>query len=243
MKRLLMVVAVMLTATTLFSQSTTNNLYWTLTVKVKMDKRQEYEKKLVPFLKTHYPNAKVRCWEVLTGENTGAYVFVMGPTSYKEMDVPMVSPKGEGQIKIDALALDALTESKTTAFARRIDAVSVMKPDRKLKYIQVATSEVKIGTWSDYRGIMVKSLDARKKGGSKVDYDVFRPSNSGTGNAFSVVTHVEKLEDLDLTEEFTKMYDALHGDNAAFKDTQWWNDNMTAIRFELRVLRSDLSQL
>lgn len=230
----------MLIAGVLFSQS--NNLFWTLTVKVKMDKRQEYEKKLVPFLKTNYPNLKIRTWEVITGENTGAFVFVMGPTSYKEMDVPLVSPKGEGQLKIDAQALDAMSESSVAAHAVRVEAASMMKPDRKMKYIQVVSYEIKLFTWGNYRQILVKSKEARTKGGSVLDYDVFRPSNSGPGNTFSIVTHYNKLEELTMTEAFDEMYDKANG-NAFYNDLTEWNSNILSQRYELRVLRSDLSQL
>jgi hypothetical protein len=240
MKRMLATAVMMLITVVMFAQS--NNLYWTMTVKVKMDKRLEYEKKFVTFLKTHYPNLKLRTWEVMTGENTGAFVFVMGPTSYKELDVPLVSPKGEGQLKLDAQALDALTESSVVSHGTRVEAASMMKADRKLKYIQVNSYEIKIATWGNYRQILVKSKEARKAGGSKIDYDIFRPTNSGPGNAFSLVMYCNTLEELTLSESFEEMYNKSNA-NSYITDLAEWNSNLLSQRTELRVLRADLSQL
>lgn len=56
MKRLLMITVMSLFVAVSYSQS--NNLLWTMTVDVKMDKKLEWEKKMVTFVKTHMPQAK-----------------------------------------------------------------------------------------------------------------------------------------------------------------------------------------
>ena len=224
-----------------FSQS--NNLLWTMTVDVKMDKKLEWEKKMVLFVKTHYPQLKYRTWEVISGDHTGSYVLIIGPTSYKEMGTPPVSPKGEALMKADGQALDALCNSSKVTYYTIAEGLSTTKPDRKLKYQLVGFSEIKIGTWGDVSGFLTRQKAAREKGGSSQDHAVLRPSNSGVPNAFMGIMFVEKLEELDASENIGEMYDKTFGNNAFYKD---WNNYLSLIKsthYEIRALRTDLSNL
>lgn len=244
MKRLLMITVMTLFAAVSFSQ--TNNLLWTMTVDVKMDKKLEWEKKMVTFVKTHYPQLKYRVWEVISGENTGAFVIVMGPTSYKEMDVPTVSPKGEALMRTDGQGLDALCNWTKVNYYSIEQNLSTTNAERKLKY-QIATFyEIKMGSWGEVSDFLGRQKEAREKGGSKADYSALRPSNSGAGNAYVSIRFVEKMEELDGSNNFggiTDMYDKTFGNNSWYKD---WTNNMNLIkssRTEIRVLRADLSSL
>lgn len=242
MKRLLMITVMSLFVAVSYSQS--NNLLWTMTVDVKMDKKLEWEKKMVTFVKTHMPQAKFRVWEVISGSNTGAYVIVMGPTSYKEMDVPVVSPKGEALMRTDGQALDALCNSSKVYYYNIVDGLGSTNPDRKLKY-QVATfSEINSGTWGDVRDFLARQKEVREKNGSKADYAYLRPSNSGMGNAYVSIRFVENMEELDVPNtNMADMYDKAFGNNSWYKD---WTNYLNLIkgnRTEIRVLRTDLSSL
>lgn len=241
MKRLLLAAVMTLVTAVTFSQS--NNLYWSMTVNVKMDKKLEWEKKVVTFVKTHYPQLKYRIYEVISGENTGSYVVVMGPTSYKEMEAPYVSPKGEALMKTDGQALDALCNSTIVTYNRRVDNLSTMKADRKLKYLVVSYSEINNGTWGDVSDYILRVKDARIKGELNMDVDYFRPSNSGIGNAYASVRYVEKLEELDANIDFGEVYDKVHGNNAWYKDWNNYLGNVKQTKTEIRVLRADLSSL
>lgn len=230
----------MLITLAMFAQS---NLYWNMTVKVKMDKKLEYEKKLVAFVKTHYPNLKYRAYEVLTGENTGSYVFVMGPMAYKDLDVPPVFPKGEALMKTDGQGLDALCESTQVVYSSRQDDLSTMKADRKLKYLLVSSAENRIGTWGDIRDYLLKMKDARTKGGSTMDIDIHRPANGGMVNSITSVRFCETMAELDNQEDLDAMYDKVNGPNSYFKAWNNYLSMLNSIRSELRVLRPDLSQM
>jgi hypothetical protein len=246
MKRLMMTSVIMLIAAVTYSQSAppAPNLYWSMTVKVKMDKKLEWEKKMVVYVKTHMPQLKYRVWEVLSGENTGAYVIVMGPMSYKDMDVPLVSPKGEALMKADGQGLDALCESSQVMYMRRQDAsISTLKADRKLKYLLATSVEIDPGTWDVINDFAKKIKEAREKGGSKMDIDYFRPNNSGNTNAFATVRYAEKMEEFDLQENLPEMFDKVHGANAWYIGSGKRNEVVKSSRAELRVLRTDLSAL
>ncbi len=242
----MMTAVIMLIATVTFSQSTTPapNLYWTMTVKVKMDKKLEWEKKVMVYVKTHMPQTKYRMWEVISGENTGAYVVVMGPMSYKDMDVSQVSPKGEALQKADGQALDALCESSQVMYMRRQDAsISTLKADRKLKYLLATTNEINPGSWDVINELAKKIKEAREKGGSKMDIDYFRPNNSGNTNAYATVRYAEKMEEFDLQENLPEMFDKVHGPNAWYIGSGKRLEVLKSSRAELRVLRTDLSSL
>lgn len=241
MKRLLMITVMSLFVAVSYSQS--NNLLWTMTVDVKMDKKLEWEKKMVTFVKTHMPQTKFRVWEVISGESTGAFVIVMGPTSYKEMDVPNISPKGEALMRTDGQALDALCNSSVVNYYNIVDGLGTTNADRKLKY-QVATfNEIKIGTWGEVSDFLGRQKTVREKGGSKRDISYLRPSNSGSGNAYLTVRFAEKMEELDGSEDLVEAYDKMFGNNSWYKDWTHYLNNAKSNRTEIRVLRTDLSSL
>lgn len=241
MKRLITTSVTMLIAVVIFAQS--NNVYWSMMVTVKMDKKLEYEKKVIAFTKTHMPGLKYRAYEIISGENTGAYVFVTGPSSYKDMDVQNVSPKGEALMKADGQALDALCVSTQISYMHRQEDLSMMKKDRKLKYLQIFYGENTVGTWGSIREYLTKVKAAREKGGSKMDFDIFRPNNGGLVNMFASVRYFEKMEELDLQEDLGEMYDKAHGNNSYYKDNANYLSMLKSIKSELRVLREDLSSL
>jgi hypothetical protein len=242
MKRLLMAAAMTLITAVTFSQS--NNLFWTSTVNVKMDKKLEWEKKVVTYVKTHYPQLKYRIYEVISGENTGSYVIVMGPTSYKDMEAPYVSPKGEALMKTDGQALDALCNSTIVTYNRRVDNLSSMKADRKLKYVVVSYTEINNGTWGDVSDFILRQKEARAQSGFSMDIDYYRPSYSGNNSAYASVRYVEKLEELDPTGvNFGELYDKVHGNNAWYKDWTRYFSLVKQTKTEIRVLRTDLSSL
>jgi len=241
MKRLLMIAVMTFMAVVTFSQS--NSLLWTMTVDVKMDKKLEWEKKMATFVKTHYPQLKYRAWEVISGVKTGTYVLIIGPTSYKEMDVPTVSPKGEALMRTDSQALDALCNSSEVNYYTIVDDLGTSKPDRKLKYQVISYTELIPGTWGDARTFFLHQKQVREKNGSTLDLSYLRPSNSGAANSFMSVRFVEKMEELDASENTEALYDKMFGDNSWYKD---WNGYLSTIRqtkSEIRVLRTDLSSL
>jgi hypothetical protein len=239
---LIVIIAIMMTSP-LVAQTPTGNLFWSAMVKVKMDKRLDYEKKLPAFLKTHYPTLKFRVYEVLSGENTGSYFIASGPYTFKDFDTPPVFPKGEALVKTDGQAMDALCESFEVTYARRIPEISNMKPDRKLKLIEATTYEIVPGTWGDISEIMGKAKEARQKGNSKMDIDYFRPASSGIQNRFVAVRYFEKWEELDMQEDLVKMYDDAHGYGSFGEDSPASYKMVRSINVELRALRTDLSSM
>ncbi len=224
-----------------FSQG--NSLLWTMTVDVKMDKKLEWEKKMVTFVKTHYPQLKYRAWEVISGDNTGSYILIIGPTSYKEMGTPNVSPKGEALMRTDAQALDALCNSSKVNYYNIEGDISVTKTDRKLNYQVIGFTELIPGTWGDTRNFLARQKEAGEKGGSTVDQSYLRPSNSGAPNTFMSVRFVEKMEELDVNQNTAEIYDKAFGNNSWYKDWNSYLSNIRNTRSEIRVLRTDLSSL
>jgi len=241
MRRLLLTAVMTLLTAVAFSQ--TNNLLWTMTVDVKMDKRLEWEKKLVTFAKTHYPQLKYRVWEVMSGRNTGRYIVTVGPTSYKEMGTPNVSPKGEALQKTDSQALDALCNYSEVNYYTIVEGLSPANPNRKPSYMVASYTELNIGTWGDASTFLTRQQEARVKGGSTRDISVLRPSNSGPGNSYVSIRFVEKMEELDASENLPEMYDKAFGNNSWYKDWTNYAGIVKSNRSEIRALRSDLSNL
>lgn len=219
----------------------TNNVFWTARVKVKMDKKLEYEKKIPAFLSTHYPQFKFRVYEILTGENTGSYVYVVGPFSYKDLDVPKVFPKGEALLKSEAQAINALSEEVEVSYARRQDDISDNNPDRKIKYLLVTYFEINSGQWAKMHDLILNVKEGRKLAGSKMDYAYFRPSASGNNNVFTTVRYMEKMEDMDIQEDWGLAYNKVHGAGAWERGASEYYSLIKSFKSEIRVLREDLS--
>lgn len=242
MKRsIMMVLAIAASLSFAFSQEDNNNVFWTNIIQIKLDKRADFEKKLPAFLKTHYPGFSFRIYEIITGPNTGSYAVVTGPLSYKDLDQPMTSPKGEAARMADEQALDAISVKAEVSHLRRVNDLSMAKTDRKLKFLQVTYREFQNGSWGDTRDILKKLKDARIAGGSKVDVDIYRPVASGPLNMYASVRYFEKWEELDYEEKLTDLYDKVNGTGSWYREVNKLNEWTKNSRSELRVLRPDLS--
>lgn len=239
MKRIILVV--MLAAIASIAVAQKNNVFWSMRINVKMDKKLEWEKKVVAFMKTNYPQFKFRVYNISTGPNSGEYFIALGPLSYADFDKPPVFPKGEAVMRTEEQALDAICNFTQVNHARRVDELSALKADRKLKYTSVAQVEIKIGTWSNVEGFLKKIREARAKGGSKVDTDIFRPSMSGAVNFYTSVQYAGSMAEFEAEEDFEAMYNAVHGKNAWYIDSNAYLENVVSVTRELRVLREDLS--
>jgi hypothetical protein len=219
-----------------------NNLFWSMTAFVKMDKRLEWEKKFTAFVKSHYPTIKYRAYEVISGPRTGAYVVVMGPMSYKDVDAFPASVKGQAAAMTESQVIDALCNSVEVNYYRRVNELSNANAQRKLKYLVVSQNEIVVGTWGDAFDYLKKSKEAREKGGSTDDIDYFRPSYSGAANMFASVRYVEKLEELEnSTFNANEAYDKVFGNNSWHEDTKKYFSLIRENMNEIRVLRTDLS--
>lgn len=238
MKRIILVLVTVMMITVTAAQ--TNNLFWTMRVKVKMDKKLEWEKKAPLLMKNHYPQYTFRVYEVSTGPNTGSYVLSIGPMSYKDFDAPPVFPKGAAAAKADRQALDAICESVEVTHYQRDEEISNVRVDRQNKYAQLTFVEIEIGSWEAVRGILTKVQAVRKINALKEDIGYFRPANSGPGNMFAVVRYLEKWEELEMDNKFPEMYNKAHGENAFTKDRKDYFEMVKSMTSELWVLRPDL---
>lgn len=218
-----------------------SNVFWSMRMKPKMDKIGELEKRLPVFLKTHYPQMSFRVYEVLTGENTGSFMVITGPFAMKDMDMPMVSPKGEALQKADGLALSALCESSEVSMTRLQEDISIPNPKRQINLILATTRELEGGSWDEYEGILMKLKAAREKGGTKQDLAYHRPTVSGSTNVIHSVRFVSSWAELEVSDNLAEMYDNAHGRAAWAKDVARLTAMTKSTKQEMRVLRKDLS--
>lgn len=238
MKRSILTLVVTLVVTSALAQ---DNLFWTMRVKVKMDKRLEWEKKAPLFMKTHYPQFVFRVYEVTTGPNTGSYVLSIGPISYKLLDSPPVYPKGEAAVRSDEQVLDAMTESTEVIHYRRVDEISQTKPDRKNKYASLNFIDINLGSWPEIQAFHAKIKQVREQNGIAGDFGFFRPVHSGAYNRFVFVRYLERLEELDMNTNIEELYDKVHGKYAFHTDREKYLSLLKSTSGELWVLRNELS--
>jgi hypothetical protein len=241
MKRLLIALSIFLLSTTLVAQTSNSNVFWSMRIKVKLDKIGEFEKRLPVFIKTHYPTMSFRVYETITGPHTGSYVIISGPYAFKDFDISLTSPKGEAVQKADMLALTSLYESYEVQHSRQVTDISIPNPNRDLKYLVVTERKIENGKWPETLVFLKKLREAREKAGAKSDYSYFRPVAGGNQNTFITVRYITKWEEIDMTENLAEMYDNAFGRAAWAKDLEMINQFTTEVKQEMRVLRKDLS--
>ncbi len=237
MRRLFLSIAMVAVAFAAFAQ-TTGDVLWSMRIWPKLDKIGEIEKKLPLFLKTHYPKLSFRVYETITGPNTGSYVVVSGPYAFKDFDVPMVSPKGEALQRTDDLALLSMYEKTEVQFSRILFDLSIPKPNREIKFIQVTEREYEAGKWDEYLDFLKKLRAAREKG-SKLDVSYMEPA-MGASNTFTAIRFFNKWEELDNAENLAEMYDNVNGKAAWSEKMKTINVINKSTKREIRVLRKDL---
>lgn len=240
MKKTMILLSFLMLSVFVLGQGETN-VFWSMRMKPKMDKIGELEKKLPVFLKTHYPQLSFRVYEVITGEHTGSFLVITGPFAMKDMDVPMVSPKGEALQKADGLALSALCESSEVNMTRLQADLSIPNPNRQINMILATTRELEGGSWEEYEGILKKLKTAREKGGTKQDLAYHRPVVSGSTTVIHSIRFVNSWADLENSDNLAEMYDNAHGRAAWSKDVARLTAMTKSTKQEMRVLRKDLS--
>jgi hypothetical protein len=240
MKRMMILLSFMMLSVFVSGQGE-SNVYWSMRMNPKMDKIGELEKKLPVFLKTHYPQMSFRVYEAITGENSGSFLVITGPFAMKDMDVPMVSPKGEALQKADGLALSALCESSEVNMTRLQTDLGIPNPNRQINMILATTRVFESGTWDEYEGLVKKIKEAREKGKSKMDIAYHRPTVSGATNVIHSIRYLNSWADLDIEEDLAAMYDNAHGRAAWSKTLDRLTEITKSTKQEMRVLRKDLS--
>lgn len=182
-----------------------------------------------------------RVYEAITGEQSGSFIVVTGPFAMKDMDVPMISPKGEALQKADGLALSALCESSEVNMTRLQTDLGIPNPNRQINMILATTRVIESGSGDEYEALIKKIKEAREKGKTKMDIAYHRPTVSGAGNVIHSIRYLNSWADLDIEEDLAAMYDNVHGRAAWSKTLDRLTQLTKSTKQEMRVLRKDLS--
>lgn len=239
MKKLVVLICLLVVGTVSLAQN--QNVVYSLQLKPKQDKIAEFEKRLPLLLKTHWPQLSFRVYECLTGPNTGSFYVVTGPFAFKDLDLPMASPKGDAAQKADVLALEAICDHSEVSYWRYVDEANIPNPGRDIKYVMVTKRELIPGSWGTQLAFLKKLKEARMKNNTKNDIAYTRPVASGEMNTFAAIRFISSYADLDYSEPVEEWYDGINGRASYDRDVRGLNSILKSAVSELRVLRKDLS--
>ena len=146
---------------------------------------------------------------VLTGPETGWYVWYMGPTTFTDLDLrPAGDQDGDWAAKIDPL-IKKYGNTEYWAY----EAKSSLVPDGVVdsKYSTVWVLELENDSMDKIKGLLTKvnAVNAKKAGETMRVYS--SRFNAGDGRDLVLIFDFNKWAELDEDNDFVKRYDEMNG--------------------------------
>ena len=170
---------------------------------------------------------------VMTGEEAGWYVWVMGPTSFTNLDNrPNSNEHNDHWDKTVAPYIKKYGRTEYWGFNKNLSNVSLTKEN--VKYATVLFLKLKRGTDNKK---LVEYFERFKNASEKKGIDVreyysrFGPSN--TSRALALSFPHTKLADLDVHNWVNEEYEALYGEGSWKEAMKLWQDYFPVVTKEL----------
>jgi hypothetical protein len=149
---------------------------------------------------------------ILTGPETGWYVWYMGPTTFTDLDSrPTGAHDGDWAAKIDPL----IKKYGSTEYWK-YEAKSSLTPDGAVdsKYSTMWVIDVERGSWDKMKGLIAKvnAVNAKKAGETMRVYS--SGFNAGDGRDVVIIWDFNKWAELDEDNDFVERYNAMNGENS-----------------------------
>lgn len=214
MKRIMLFIAVMAVASTSFAQ--TDYSQWeVMNVKPKADKIDLFKKGLAAHNKKYHATDpyKVAVVSVLTGPNSGAYTWIMGPCTWTQLDSRPV--RGEHDMDWD---------KNVVPFCESFGEVSYWRVDKDINYQPANASTfakarlrfytVLPGQGDRLTDLLKKVVEVYKKKQYPAAYNVYRRQGAAEGPSVVVGLNFAKWAYFDSAPNLMKDYEEMYGANS-----------------------------
>lgn len=184
------------------------------------------EKALESAVKAH--NAKFhtadphKAWleVVVTGSNSGDYIWIMGPSMFSDLDSRPEDANHEND-----------WNSTVDPHVKKYGSVDYWKMNNKLSFTapdadqnkmgQIWFIDIEKGKWEEFNATLEKAVAVSKKKGDESIHLYSNQFNDGSGRDVALVFNFKSWSDLDIDDPFMKHYEAMYG-----KDS--WKSFITA---------------
>jgi len=149
---------------------------------------------------------------ILTGPETGWYVWYMGPTTFTDLDSrPVGEHDGDWAAKIDPLIKKY---GSTEYWKYEAKSSLVSNGDVNSKYSTMWVIDVARGSMDKMKGLLdkVNAVNIKKEGATLRVYS--SRFNAGDGRDLVMIWDFNKWAELDEDNDFVKRYNAMNGENS-----------------------------
>ena len=218
MKRLIVLVGLFAYAITAMAQTPTDYQQWELMyIKPKADKVDLFKKGLAAHNKKYHSADpyKAGVASVITGPNSGDFVWFMGPTTWTQMD----SRPGKGEH-------DADWDKNVTPYVQSTGEVSYWRKDKDLMYVPAGANVSNLtkgrlryttllpGQDDRYAEAIKKVVEVYKKKGYAGAFSVYWRYGQSRGSDVATSLDFEKWAYLDAGNNIAKDFEEIHGANS-----------------------------
>jgi len=183
-----------------------------ITISVKPDKVELFKKGIAAHNKKYHSadpyKASVRM--NVTGPNTGSYIWVMGPTTWTQMDGR--PGKGEHDMDWDKNVAIHCESISPPSYWRWVDGVSNdPAPGKNTKYSRASFSEVYPGQMGRFTELMKRIAATDKKANSTTTFSMATRQDWARGNNAITFDGFDKWAQLEDDPNYVKAYEELYG--------------------------------
>lgn len=192
------------------------------------------EKALESAVKAH--NAKYhsadphKAWlrVIMTGSNSGDYVWIMGPNMFSDLDS---RPKDDSHDNHWSTTVDPyVKEYGSTEYWKMDSKLSFTAPDSdKNKMGEVWFIDIEKGKWDEFNAMIEKAVAVSKKKGNESLHLYSNEFNDGGGRDVALVFSFKNWSDLDVDDPFKNHYEAMHGKDSWKSFITSWENSIANI--------------
>ena len=183
-----------------------------VTLTVKADKVDLFKKAIAAHNKKYHAadpyKAGVRL--VVTGPNSGSYIWVMGPTTWTQMDGR--PGKGDHDTDWDKNVMVNVESASPPAYWRWVDGVTYdPAPGKNTRYSRARFNEVRPGQMDRFIELMKRVVEANKKANGSMGFSMATRQDWARGSNVITFSSFDKWAQLEGNPNFSKAYEELYG--------------------------------
>lgn len=165
---------------------------------------------------------------ILTGSNSGNYVWIMGPSMFSDMDN---RPSDEGHEGDWNTTVDPHVKYYgSTEYWKLNDKLSFTAPNRENdKMSQVWFIEIEKGQWEKFNSIMEKVVAVNKKKGNDSFHLYNNQFGGNDGRDVAIVFSFNSWSELDIDDPFKDHYEAMYGADSWKTFIADWESSISSI--------------
>ena len=226
----LTIIAMVITSLTVAQDQ--NVIFETIYLNPKTESLKELGEKMKTHNQTYHatPPYTAAVWRVLTGERSGNMLWVMGPFTYADLD----NRPAEGGHDDDWIgSVLPLTHGMNNGYYWKLMPDFAYAPSENYqgKVMRVRTLDIKRGKMEEFKREMTLIFEVVNKNKLGNSFSVFSNHANDGERDVALVWQFDNYAYMDLDIEFSKKYEAMHGDNS-------WSQFQEAMR-EIVVSASD----